>query len=224
MIKHNQDGAVNGAVISLILAILLLIGAMVFGGWAYSSRQDYKNHTDQKIADAVTVAKQVESTAKDKQFTEDEKNPLKTYTGPQAYGSLVIQFPKTWSGAVDDTGSASGALVDGYFNPGVVPSLTNQSSIFAMRVQVLGQTYAATVQSLDGLQQSQDNPTTFAPYALPKLPKVVGLHLTGGLPNQKTGTMVVLPLRSQTLEIWTEGGQFTADFNNYILPNFSFSP
>jgi hypothetical protein len=36
--------------------------------------------------------------------------------------------------------------------------------------------------------------------------------------------MVVLPLRSQTLQIETAGSQFLGDFNNNILPNFSFSP
>jgi hypothetical protein len=33
-----------------------------------------------------------------------------------------------------------------------------------------------------------------------------------------------LPLRSQTVKIWTEGSQYGGDFNKYILPNFSFSP
>jgi hypothetical protein len=36
--------------------------------------------------------------------------------------------------------------------------------------------------------------------------------------------MVVLPLRSQTVQIWTEGTQYVDDFNKLILPNFSFSP
>lgn len=229
MIKHNQDGVVSGLAVSLILAMLLLVGAIAFGVWAYGSRQDYKDNTDAKVSAAVTIAKQQESTAKDAAFAQAEKNPLKTYNGPEAYGSVVLNYPKTWSGYVavasDNSSGSNGALVDGYFNPGVVPSVSDQSSVFALRIQVVGQSYADIVKNLG--QSSSQNPPTITPYALPKVPKTVGVEVNGTLPNQggkTTGTMVILPLRSQTLEIWTEGNQFLGDFNTYILPNFSFSP
>jgi multidrug efflux pump subunit AcrA (membrane-fusion protein) len=221
MIKHNQDGAVNGVLISLIMAVLLLIAALGFGGWAYSSRQDYKDHSDQKAAAAAETAKQAESIAKDKQFAEDSKNPLKTYNGPSAYGSLVVNYPKTWSGYVDDSGTGQ-AQVDGYFNPGVVPPLSGQTSVFALRVQVLNQQYSQVLQSFAGQQQA--GKLKVSAYALPKLPNVVGVRVTGQLNNNKNVDMVVLPLRAQTIQISTEGGQFGNDFNTYILPNFSFSP
>lgn len=222
MFKHNQDGAINGLVVSLVLAILLLFGAIGFGGWAYSSRQDYKNNTDAKVAVAVNQAKQQEGAAKDAAFAEAAKNPLKTYNGPQAYGSLVVNYPKTWSGYVDDSGNGS-ALVDGYFAPGVVPAINGQSSVFALRVQVLNQAYSQSLQSFSG--QLQTGQLTAKAYALPKVPKAVGVEVSGQLQsNQPSTTMVVLPLRSQTLEIYTQGTQYLNDFNNYILPNFSFSP
>src|SRR4051812_971312 len=121
MIKHNQDGAVSGLLISFIFTVLLLIGAISFGAWAYTSRQDYKDHSDQKASAASKLAVVKESTRKDAQFAEEAKKPLRTYTGPEAYGSLHIEFPKTWSAYIDDTGSGS-ALVDGYFAPLSVPS------------------------------------------------------------------------------------------------------
>lgn len=226
MIKHNQDGAVNGLVISFVFAVLLLIGAVAFGAWAYTSRQDYKDNTDAKVGAAVTIAKQQESSAKDAAFAQAEKNPLKTYNGPEAYGSIVLNYPKTWSGYVANASdsSSNGTLLNGYFYPGVVPSVSDQSSVFSLRLQVLSQSYASTIKNLG--QSGSNNPRTVSPYALPKVPKVVGIEISGDLPDQdkKTGTMVILPLRSQTLKIWTEGNQFLGDFNNSILPNFSFSP
>jgi hypothetical protein len=221
MTKHNQDGAVNGVVISLVLAVILLIGALGFGGWAFSSRQDYKNNVDAKINVAVGAAKQQEGTTKDLQFAEASKKPLRAYNGPEAYGSVVVNYPKTWSAYVDDTGTG-GVSVDGYFAPGTVPSATGQNSVFALRVQVLSQTYAQVVQSFSGQQQA--GKLAVSAYALPLLPKIVGVKAVGQLANQTTVTMVVLPLRSNTLEIWTEGTQYLADFNNNILPNFNFSP
>ncbi len=231
MLRQNQTGAVNGLAVSLVLAILLLVGALAFGGWAYGSRQDYKNNTDAKIATAVTVAKQQEASAKDKAFAEAEKNPLKAYNGPEAFGSIVMQYPKTWSGYVVEAsdGNSNGAQLDGYFYPGIVPSVNNnQASTFALRLQVLNQSYSETVEGLDRDSRSEA-PPVISPYALPKVPKVVGVKVDGKLPisgssGDKTGSMVVLPLRSQTIQLWTEGSQFTNDFNNIILPNFSFSP
>lgn len=221
MIKHNQDGAVSGLALSLILAVVLLVASMGFGYWAYSGRQDYKNHSDAKAAAAARIAVDKESAVKDKQFAEEAKNPLKTYNGPEAQGSLVIQYPKTWSGYVDARGS-SGVPVDGYFNPGVVPSINDQDSAFALRVQVLGQPYSDILQAFN--DQLHQGKVTITAYTLPKVPKVVGVKVQGTLVNQKTGIVVILPLRSQTLEIETDGNQYISDFNNYILPNFSFSP
>lgn len=222
MLKHNQDGAVNGLVVSLILAVLLLIGASGFGYWAYSGRQDYKNNVDAKINKAVEKAVSAEDKKLNAQFAENYKKPLQLYQGPEAYGSLKISFPKTWSGYVDDIGDKN-PLVDGYFAPGTVPSLTNENAVFALRVQVTSQTYAQTLDSLSG--QQQDGKVTVSAYTLPRLPKTVGVKAVGQIKDDgPTSTMVIMPLRSQTLQIWTEGSQYLNDFNNYILPNFSFSP
>jgi hypothetical protein len=223
MIKHNQDGAVNGLAISLGFAVVFLIAALGFAGWAFTSRQDYKDNSDVKSAEAVKAAVSQESTAKDKEFAEQNKNPLKSWSGPDAYGSLRLQYPKTWSGYVTtNTGiNGSGTAVDAYFAPDVVPSVSDQTSIFALRVQVLGATYAQILQGLNGQQQTG---LQISAYSLPKMPKVVGVRAVGQLNQQKKVDMVVLPLRSQTIEIWTEGDLYGADFNNYILKNFSFSP
>lgn len=217
MNNHNQDGAINGLVVSLILVVLLLIGAIVFGIWAFSGRQDYKNNVDSKIRTAVDSAVNQESQLKDSQFAQEAKLPLTTYNGPQAYGSIVLSYPKNWSGYVDTTGSDQ--AVDGYFQPGVVPSITNTASVFALRIQVLNQSYSQTLQNF----QQQPNITSVA-YALPKMPKVVGVEVTGQITGQTNETMVILPLRAQTLELWTDGNQYLSDFNQIILPNFSFSP
>lgn len=227
MIKHNQDGAVSGVGISLVFAVLLLVAAIGFGAWAFTSREDYKTNVDSKITAAVTIAKKQESSAKDAQFVQQEKQPLRTYTGPDAYGSLAISYPKTWSGVVaqaNNSSSGSGTLLDGYFYPNIVPSITDPASVFALRFQVVGTAYADVLKTLNSLQQNKEKPTSISPYALPKVPNTVGVQVNGALPNQKTGVMVILPLRSQTLEVWTEGSQFTGDFNASILPNLSFAP
>jgi hypothetical protein len=221
MIKHNQDGAVSGVVISLVLAVLLLLGAIGFGAWAYTSRQDYKDHSDAKVNTAVQAAKTQEAAVKDAQFVQDYKKPLTTYSGPEALGSLVINFPKTWSGYVDTTGS-NGQAFDAYFAPGVVPALNSPSSVFALHVYVSNQPYSQVLQTFASQQKA--GKLTVSAYSLPKLPKIVGVKVSGVVSGQTQATIIILPLRSQTLQIATLGTQYLADFNNNILPNFSFSP
>ena len=225
MIKHNQDGA-SGVGVSLVLTTVLLVAAIGFGAWAFTSRQDYKNNTDAKIATAVAAAKKQESAAKDKAFAEELKNPLQTYTGPSAYGSIVLKYPKTWNSYILDTSSSGGGTpIDAYFHPTSVPSIQDSNSVFSLRLKVLSQSYSQTVSGLTSGTDSSGVTTTVKPYALPKVPKAVGVKVTGAIPNSsKTGTMVILPVRSQTIEIWTETNQYLNDFNKYILPNFSFSP
>lgn len=221
MIKHNQVGAVNSLLLPLIVSVVLAIGFLGFGFWAAAGRQDYKNNADQKIAAAVTIATQQANTAKDKYYAEAAKKPLITYTSPEDFGSIVVQYPRTWSGYVDNSGSGD-AQLSGYFAPGIVPSINGQASVFALRIRVMGQSYTQSVIALTGLQK--DGRLTGQPYALPKLPKQVGVKVTGTLPDGKSGTAVYLPLRDKTLVISTEGSQFLNDFNTNILPNLTFSP
>lgn len=219
--KHNQNGSINILLIPFILAVVFMIAAISAGAWAYNGRQDYKNNVDQKIAAAVEIAKQQESTQKDNQFAEAEKKPLKTYSGPQAFGSLVIKYPKTWSSYVDDS-SASGTPVDGFFYPGTVPSITASSSVFALRVQVLPQAYSEILRNLKGIQQI--GKITVDAYALPSVPSVIGVIVNGQITPDKDVSMVILPLRDKTIEISTQGTLFRDDFTHNVLPNLTFSP
>lgn len=219
--SNHQRGEINVFLIPLILSVLLLIGAGIFGYWAYTGREDYKNNVDQKVSAAVTLARQQEAAVKEEEFIQREKLPFRTYNGPGDFGSITISYPKTWSAYISDDGSGS-TPVDGYLHPSVVPSTTNQNNMFALRVQVLSQNYSDVIATFSSKVQSKM--ATVSPYALPKVPSVVGVRVEGQIVGNKTGNMVALPLRDKTLEIWTEGNQYRNDFNNNILPNFSFVP
>ena len=80
MLKHNQNGAVNSLVLSLVLCVLFLFGALGFGGWAYMSRQDYKDNTDQKVSAAVEIAKQKKPPPKMLNLYKPRRNPLEPIT------------------------------------------------------------------------------------------------------------------------------------------------
>ena len=218
--KTNQTGAINVLLLPVILLSILFLGAAGFGFWAFNSRQDYKNNSDAKVQAAVAVAQQQTSTAKDNEFANKEKQPLKTYNGPSAYGSVVLQYPKTWSGYVVQNDNGGGTALDGYFYPGIVPSINDQGKAFALRFQVVSRSYTDVLKEVQNLDKNM----VITSYALPKVPSTVGVMAKGQIAQNKTGSMVVLPMRDKTLKIWTEGTDFQSDFDNLILANFSFQP
>ena len=219
MSMNRQGGYINTLLIPLIAAVVLLLAAAGFGAWAFNGRQDYKNHSDQKSAVASAAAVKVAQAADAKKFAEEAKNPLKPFVGPSAYGSITVQYPKTWSGYVVEN---SGTPLTAYFLPNVVTDVNAQDAAFALRLQVVNQTYAQVMQTYESAVQSKK--VTVAPYSLPKVPSVVGSRIDGQISTNNQGSVVVIPLRNVTMLISTESQDFEADFNNIILPNATFSP
>jgi len=220
--KRDERGALNILLIPFILLIVLFIGAVSFAVWAYLGRQEWKNNAQPKIDAAVAVAKAETSSQKDNEFVEKEKQPLETYQGPADFGSVNMQYPKTWSGYVAAATGTSGTLIDGYFQPGIVPNVQDRTKSYALRVQVTDKSYTSTLRDLQSKQK--EGKVQVASYALPKVPDVVGVYVTGEINTDKSGTKVILPLRDKTLTLWTDGSDFTKDFNDIILANFTFSP
>lgn len=219
MKKLDTSGSMNVLLIPVILLVIFLLGSLGFGLWAYTSRQDYKDNVDDKIATAVEVAKKQTATEKDNEFIEREKRPLKEYAGPDAYGSIKIKYPKTWSAYVVE--GNGGEPLDGYFHPNFVPDPKSNGS-YALRVQVVNRTFDQSVRQFDGKVKS--GATKAKPYKPANIDNIVGLRLDGQLENQQEGTMVMLQLRDKTIRIWTEGDQYKKDFFDNVLANLTFAP
>lgn len=207
--------------VPFIVVLVLFLAAASAGVWAFMSRQDYKDHSDQKVVAAVQVAQALTASKKDNEFAAKEKLPLKTYGGPAAYGSLKIKYPKTWSAYVSEDSNNSSTPINAYFNPNFVPGTDVKGVVYALRAQVIGQSYAQVLQSVASqVKSGQTKATVFIPASNKS---VTGTRLDGKLLSGATGSMVILPSRDKTIELWTESNTFLNDFNTIILPNFSFS-
>ena len=216
-----EGGYVSGMLISLILCAVLLVSSLGFGLWAFTSRQDYKNNSDQKSARAAAAAKTATEADDAVKYAEAAKSPLKSHVGPSQFGAITVQYPKTWSGMIAEEGRG-GTPVNDYFHPDVVPNIGNKDNAFALRVQIVDSSYDRII---DGYQNDvKSKKVTAVPFALPKVPNTVGLRVDGQIDDNKRGSMVIIPVRNMTLKIWTESPDFVADFDKYIIPNFTFSP
>lgn len=221
MKKLDQSGAVNWLLVSLILVILLLLGSLGAGYWAYSGRQDYKNNSDKKSAAAAQKAVEATQAADAIKFAQKAKEPYVKYVGPAAFGGLTVVYPKTWSAYVVESANG-GNPVDAYFQPGFVPNVSDPTKNFTLRVMIDQTDYSTILSGFSG--DAESGKVKVSPYSLAKLPKIIGSRIEGQITPQKQGVMIVLPLRNMTLKIWTESLDFKPDLDNIILPNLSFSP
>jgi hypothetical protein len=216
MLKLNDRGSL---LIPLVLTGTLLLLALVFGLWAFAGMQDYKNNSDEKVAEAVTVAEQNLTIKKDAEFAEIQKSPYKTYQGPATLGTVTITHPKSWSSYVVD--KAIGATqLSGYMQPDVVPSIDSTVN-FALRFEVVDTAYDSVLKSFDSSVKS--GKVAVSAYRAPKVDSQLGSRLEGEISTKKQGNLVLLPLRDKTLKIWTEGQDYKTDFQ-VVLDNLTFIP
>ena len=208
--------------ISVVLAFvfgLLFVGAVVFGFSVDTKRQDLQDNLDEKVDAAVQIAVKNAETAKDAEFVEKEKEPLRTYVGSETYGAFTFQYPKTWS--VYAAESVSGNVLDLYAHPGAVPGL-NSKKPYALRLQITSTTYDKEVSALDNAVKSET--LKIQAFRPAKLNSVLGVKATGLISSETEGSIALLPLRDRTIKIFTESLEFIDDFNNYILPSITFVP
>jgi hypothetical protein len=225
MQKQDQVGSTSVAL--AVLFCVLFLGAASFGAWAFMGRQDYKNNSDQKSAQAVEAAKKVQANELQKKFDEDYKKPNKTYQGPAAFGTVTFSFPKTWSAYVDESNSSE--PINGYFYPDKVPSI-QIGAAYALRVELLSTAYSQVIQQYTPqVKQGTLRASAYVPpkmngvanvQAGTKLDGIVSVSQTGN----HTGSIVIMQVRDKTLKIYTELPNFINDYNNIVLPSLTFAP
>jgi hypothetical protein len=201
--SYSSSPAPRGNLIILVLGVLLVL-SLIFGGWAFSGRQTYKNKSDQQVAAAVAAAKKAQAIELQNQFAEQSKQPYATFHGSPTYGSLSFNYPKTWSAYVDTTSTSE--PINAYYYPSQVPGLQFSPLI----------------------KQGKITAKAYVPPKMQGVTNVVtGTYLTGQFNNQNAAqnvNMVVIKVRDKTLEIYTESSEFLNDFNNAVLSSLSFAP
>lgn len=221
MSLDRQGGYVNGTMLALVVSIVLLVGSLGFGAWAFVSRQDYKNNSDQKATKAADERQAQTEEADALRYAEEAKSPLATHKAPDQFGGVTVQYPKTWSiYAIEGVGGTT--PVDDYFHPHAVPNVEKDENAYAFRVQVVEQTYDKVIKTYDN--DISGKKLVASPYVLAKVPGTVGTRFDGQVARNKQGSLVVLPVRNMTIKIWTESPSFLDDFNKIILPNLVFAP
>ena len=199
--------------ISLAVAILLALVFAVLYFMESSKYSDLNKDFETKVSTAVETRADARLTELEKQFDELDKKPYSKFVGPEDYGSLSFDFPRTWSVYVAED-AAKGGKYDAYFNPNKVEAIKDKHA-YALRVEILNESFDSVVADYD----RKENLTA-------KADTVGGASAnlyTGTIPNTEfSGAISIFKIRDKTVIITTYDQAYFSDFNN-ILDSIKFN-
>lgn len=213
--KMSKEDKTN--LIKLIALIFASVLAVVFIGlfiWKNVDYTDIKENMDSKIDAAVTEAKDEQADQLEKEFAAREKYPYKTFAGPDDYGSLTFQYPKTWSVYIA-ADAANGGDYEAYLNPGEIGPIS-ESNINALRVKI----YNSTFEKVNSTYQKElERKGSDLKADTITIGDTQATRYTGTLPNTDSlnGYIVIFKIRDKTVTLQTDSVLFESDFNALLL-------
>ena len=196
-------------ILTFVFLFTTLVGAGL-GVWALINYFDQKNNVDSKVTAAVATAVKEQQDADAANFLEQEKQPNRQFVGPEDYGRLAFDYPKTWSVYVDQD-ALQGGDYTAYFNPVSVPPVRGDKQQFALRVSIVQQDYDAVVQDYASLVSEGELKSTSV-----SADGQNGTRLDGNFTEDLRGSAVLFKIRDKTVTIQTDAQTFEGDFNALI--------
>lgn len=206
---NNEKGGISGSLIAIIGLGILVLAAGSFAIWAYVNYSEQKTDVDGKISLAVANAKKEQGDDDEAKFAEREKEPNRQFVGPDDYGRLTFDYPKTWSVYVAKD-VAKGGTYEAYLNPVTVPPVSSTQQ-YSLRVLIEEKDYDQVVKTYESLVKKGDLRTTAASSNGNN-----GTRLDGNFTKDIRGSAVIYKVRDKTLTLRTDADTFKPDFENII--------
>lgn len=198
-----------------IVSVLMVIFAGLFV-WQFFAHQDLKGNFDAKLNASIETERAKTSKELEAHYLERQKSPSKTFTGPEDYGSLSFEYPKTWSVYIHKDINSSGGDFEAYFNPGEVNPVSEQT-INSLRVIIRSRKMEDVIRSYEsGLKKGEITMSAI---------NINGVNANlykGKITRDLTGSVVVFKLRDKTVSIQTDAQIFESDFQN-LLKSVTFN-
>jgi len=211
---QDQARKTSGAVstwmivsISLIVAVLATTGATVVAMMNYFEN---KATLDAQVSAAVTDAKKELGDKLEADFAERDKEPNRQFAGPDDYGALTFDYPKTWSVYIAKDGTSNGEAYEAYLNPITVPPVATKQQ-FGLRVKIEQKDSDKVLEGYNSLVKKGDlKSSTVTINGDP------GTRLQGSFSKDIRGIAVVFKIRDKTVTLQTDAETFTGDFDAIV--------
>ena len=197
----------------IIIIVIVSLLAVTFLGlfiWAFINYAEAKSDVDGQIDKAVALAVNTKATELEAEFTEREKSPYTTFAGPEDYGYLTFQYPKTWSLYIEKDAS-SGGDYKAYLNPGAVNPVSN-TTINALRVSILDKAYDTEIKTYETRVKNGKMSVSVRLINGENANVYSGELTTGNL----IGAAAIFPIRDKTVILQTDANVFLDDFNHIL--------
>lgn len=211
MIKNKYEtGSISWSLVAIIGLTLISVTFGSLAIWSYVSYNEQKTNVDAKIAVAEADAKKAQAEVDEKKFAEREKEPNRAFVGPEDYGRLTFDYPKTWSVYIA-TDENRGGSYQAYLNPVTVPPVGNSQQQYALRVNIENNSYDSVIESYQPLVKEGD--LRSSPVSVNG---VSGTRFDGNFSQDIRGAAVIYKIRDKTVTIRTDADTFKPDFENVI--------
>jgi hypothetical protein len=206
--KYEQGG-VSGSMIAIIGLVVLVLISGSLAIWAYINYDKQKTDVQGKIDVAVLEAQNKKQTEDDAKFAEREKQPNRTFVGPDNFGRLTFDYPKTWSVFVASDGS-SGSTYKAYLSPVTVPPISEKQQ-YALRVTIEQKDYDQVVKTYQEKVRKGDLRSSAT-----SANGHNGTRLDGTFTKDIRGAAVIYQIRDKTVTLRTDADTFKPDFEALI--------
>lgn len=216
-LEKDQKGDIN---ILMVMVVFFTLTTLVLAGLSIYYIRQYqtaKTTVDMQRAEAAEQARVEQKAADEADFAERIKEPYRSYSAPVVLGALQLSFPKSWNIYAEED-QDSGTQLNLYLTPDVVRADNNYNGAYALRLTLQRKLYTEIV---EGLQEDIEEGLLRASPITVK--GIEGTSYAGQVIEDRTGFMVVLPIRDKTLSIWTESTDYQKDFDK-IISKLQVSP
>ena len=209
-IRNLQRGAVSGAVIAVILLSLAFIAAVGFGGWAFIQYNDLQDNFELESELVVKKAVKEQADADAKNLEEALKEPNRQFVGPDDYGRVTFDYPRTWS-VYEATDVSNGrGTYEAYLSPLVVPPV-NKEQKYALRVTIDDENIDKVLADYErNVEEGLLKTSSF------RASGISATRIDGNFSEKIRGSAVVFKIRDKTLTVRTDSNTFQKDFEELI--------
>lgn len=197
----------------LIIAIVFIattVVALGFAGYATYNYFDQKDNVDAKVSTAVNDAVKVQADKDAADFLQKEKQPNRLFAGPEDYGGVSFDYPKTWSIYVAKDTTTNGGTYTAYFNPVTVPPVSDTTQ-YALRVTIEQRDTDKVIASYDDFVKKGDLKASAV-----KIDDTDGTRLDGNFTKDIRGSAVIFKIRDKTVTIRSDAETFKGDFDALV--------
>ena len=205
----HESGAANGWLIATIGLIVLSLGAIAAAAWGILNYTEQKTNVDGKVNVAVITAKKEQADSDEAKFAEREKEPNRQFVGPDDYGRLTFDYPKTWSAYINKD-AMQGGVYEAYLNPVSVPPVSATQQ-YALRVTIEAKSYEAVIASYESLVKKGDLRSSAV-----SVDGNNGTRIDGSFSKDIRGSAVIYKIRDKTVTLRSDADTFKTDFNALI--------